>query len=152
MPETPEMPDQTDPYAAPGSVPLETDLGSLALPPAAGPAPGRAPQPPRVTVLSPAGARIPEVKQRVRREYPGNWSTPATLEDRLAGALAESGIYFRAGFGPAATALARELGVAALPWPESLRAEHPEADLLVIYPGQPGQPSPPSRPVSGGTP
>jgi PPM family protein phosphatase len=147
-----EMPapiDLTDPYAAPGPAP-EAGPGPDAIrPPAAEPAPGRAPQSPRVTVLSPTGARIPEVKQRVLREYPGNWSTPETLEDRLAGALAESRVYFRAGFGPAATALARELGVAALPWPESLRAEHPEADLLVIYPSPPSQPS---RPAPGGAP
>ncbi|HKH45869.1 MAG TPA: PP2C family serine/threonine-protein phosphatase [Thermoanaerobaculia bacterium] len=114
--------DQTDPFAA---------AGTAAVPESP------APQLPRITVVSPAGLSQPEVKQRVLREYPGNWSSPETLEDRLAGSLAQGHVYYRAGFGPESTRLAQELGYAAVPWPESLAGEHPEADILVIYGGAP---------------
>lgn len=129
---TPDPPDATDPFAAgPG--------------PESGPGPGFAPgtdfaapapsQRPRVTVLGPAGAQVPEVKQRVLREYPGNWSTPEALEARQGQGFSGGRVYFRTGFGPAASGLSQELGYPADPWPEGLTAEHPEADLLVIYGG-----------------
>ncbi len=121
QPATSDLTEPTDPYAGP-----------LAEPP-----PGSTPPPPRVTVVSPAGAEAPEVRQRVLRAYPGNWSTPEPLDDRLAGALEEGRVYFRSGFGPAAASLARELGYPAAPWPEGLARDHLEADLLVLYPGRP---------------
>lgn len=126
--------DLTDPYAAPGTVPLGSDFNepSLPEPVSAGP-----PQRPRLTVLSPEGARAPAVKQRVLREYPGNWSTPEPLDERSAEPLVEERIYFRPGFDTAATHLAQELGYAAVPWPEGLVREHAEADLLVVYGGTP---------------
>ena len=121
--------DLTDPYAAPGS---ELNEPSFPEPVVAGP-----PQSPRLTVLGPEGAPAPEVKQRVLREYPGNWSSPEPLDERLAEPLAEERIYFRPGFDTAATHLAQELGYAAVPWPEGLTREHTEADLLVVYGGAP---------------
>lgn len=121
-----ELTDQTDPFGAAGTIPLETE-----------PAEPGALQAPRLTVLSPSGAEAPAVKQRVLRAYPGNWSAPASLEDRLAGALEPGRVYFRPGFGPAASELGRELGYAAAPWPAALAGEHPDTDLLVIYGGTP---------------
>jgi serine/threonine protein phosphatase PrpC len=116
--------DLTDPYGAPSA-------------PEAGPSPEpiaeSAPQMPRLTVLGPEGARAPEVKQRVVREYPGNWSAP----EPLAGPLVAERIYYRPGFGPAADHLASELGYTAVPWPEGVAREHAEADLLVVYGGAP---------------
>ena len=126
--------DPTDPYAAPGTVPLESEFDEPSPPV---PVVESTPQVPRLTVLSPGDGRAPEVKQRVLRTYPGNWSTPAALEDRLAGSLGEERIYFRPGFGPAADHLAEELGYASVPWPEELAREHAEADLLVVYGGTP---------------
>jgi serine/threonine protein phosphatase PrpC len=126
--------DSTDPYGAAGTLPLGTDFDAPALPEQA---PAAASQVPRLTVLSPAGARAPAVKQRVLRAYPGNWSAPVSLDARLSGALVPGRVYFRPGFAPAAAELARELGSSAAPWPEGLAGEHPEADLLVIYPSRP---------------
>jgi serine/threonine protein phosphatase PrpC len=119
---SPEAPDATDPFAAAGTE----------APPESTP-----PQPPRVTVMIPPGLAQPEVKQRVLREYPGNWSSPRALEDRLASSLAQGRVYYRAGFGAASAHLAQELGYAAVPWPEDLAREHAEADLLVVYGGTP---------------
>lgn len=122
--------DLTDPYAAAGVEPFEPP------PPAPAPAPAAAPaQAPRVTVVAPPGLAQPEVKQRVLREYPGNWSSPEALEDRLAGSLSQGSVYYRAGFDAASAHLARELGYAAVPWPDGLAREHAEADLLVVYGG-----------------
>ncbi len=122
--------DLTDPYAAAGTEPAETPFP--AAPPESAP-----PQPPRITVVIPPGLAQPPVRQRVLRAYPGNWSTPEALEERLAGSLAQGHVYHRAGFGPASAHLAGELGYAAAPWPEALAREHAEADLLVVYGGTP---------------
>jgi hypothetical protein len=131
-PQTPpaQEPDATDPFAAAGTEPAAPAF------PTAAPETAR-PQAPRITIVIPPGLAQPEVKQRVVREYPGNWSSPETLEDRLAGSLAQGRIYYRPGFGPASAHLAQELGYAAVPWPEGLAREHPEADLLVVYGGTP---------------
>lgn len=123
--------DPTDPYAASGTIPLGSDFSEPSRPEPVSPGS------PRLTVLSPEGARAPAVKQRVLREYPGNWSTPEPLNERSAEPLVEERIYFRPGFDTAATQLAQELGYAAVPWPEGLAREHAEADLLVVYGGTP---------------
>lgn len=139
---TPDPPDATDPFAAgpgpetgPGpDVALGTDFAAPVPPETA---PATAAQRPRVTVLSPAGAQAPEVKQRVLREYPGNWSTPDVPESRPDGGFSGGRVYFRTEFGPTASLLAQELGYAAAAWPVGLAGEHPEADLLVVYGGAP---------------
>jgi len=77
------------------------------------------------------------VKQRVLREYPGNWSAPETLDSQPAGPLEEGRVYFRTGFGPAAADLAQQLGYAPAAWPPGLAADHPDADLLVVYSSKP---------------
>lgn len=115
--------DPTDPFGAAGTEPALPATAPETAPP----------QPPRVTVVIPPGLAQPEVKQRVLREYPGNWSSP----EPLAGPLVEERIYFRPGFDTAAAHLAQELGYAAAPWPEDLAREHAEADLLVVYGGTP---------------
>ena len=129
-----EPTDLTDPYGAPGTSPVEGASDEPALPEPVAAAPPRSP---RLTVVSPEEGRAPEVKQRVLRAYPGNWSSPEALEERLAGSLDEERIYFRPGFGPAADHLAQELGYTAAPWPDGLAREHAEADLLVVYGGEP---------------
>ncbi|HYU30805.1 MAG TPA: protein phosphatase 2C domain-containing protein [Thermoanaerobaculia bacterium] len=125
-----DLPEPTDPFAAPSS----PEPGGAAVP--EGPAPAGAQQP-RVSVLRPGGAPLPEVKQRVLREYRGNWSTPEPLGAGLAGALEEGRVYFRAGFGPAAADLAHQLGYAPAAWPPTLAADHPDTDLLVVYSSKP---------------
>ena len=126
--------DPTDPYAATGTIPLGSDLTEPSRPEPVSAAPSPRP---RLTVLIPEGTRAPAVKQRVLREYPGNWSTPEPLGERSAEPLVEERIYFRPGFDTAATRLAQELGYAAVPWPEGLAQAHAEADLLVVYGGTP---------------